>query len=139
MKRHISITFSTIFLLMAFFPCQVLAASITETKAAIGVGCTASGDYSTAMGFNSTSSGDFSWVGGRYMQLAPTADHTFVWGSSDSPKLISAPNAFLIFPAGTSGKVGIGTKSPNEVLEVAVDGRAFFGDGGGSSRKGLLY
>ena len=36
------------------------------------------------------------------------------------------------------GKVGIGTTSPNERLEIAGNGRAFFGDGGGSSRKGLL-
>ena len=36
------------------------------------------------------------------------------------------------------GNVGIGTESPNEILEIAGDGRAFFGDGGGSIKKGLL-
>ena len=34
--------------------------------------------------------------------------------------------------------VGIGVTVPNEELEVGGDGRAFFGDGGGSNRKGLL-
>jgi len=37
-----------------------------------------------------------------------------------------------------TGDVGIGTVSPNELLEIAGDGRAFFGNGGGSNRKGLL-
>ena len=37
-----------------------------------------------------------------------------------------------------AGRIGIGTNTPNEKLEIATDGRAFFGDGGGASRKGLL-
>ena len=208
MNRYVPITFSAIFLLFAFFPCQVLAASITETKAAIGKDCVASGDYSTAMGrettasglhstamgyestasasnstamgnqstamgynstamgkqttasgyastamghqstasgaastamgHQSTASGDYSWVGGRYMQLTDAADNTFVWGYSESAQPISTSNAFLIFPAGQTGKVGIGTSSPNELLEIGGTGRAFFGDGGGDNRKGLL-
>lgn len=36
------------------------------------------------------------------------------------------------------GKVGIDIQSPNEDLEVAGNGRAFFGDGGGINRTGLL-
>ncbi len=36
------------------------------------------------------------------------------------------------------GNVGIGISDANEELEVGGDGRAFFGDGGGSTRKGLL-
>ena len=72
------------------------------------------------------------------MRLTDTADHTFVWGHSTIVESISTANAFLIFPAGTPGKVGIGTGNPNERLEVGGDGRAFFGDGGGSIRKGLL-
>ena len=37
-----------------------------------------------------------------------------------------------------NGNVGIGTTLPGEPLEVAASGRAFFGDGGGAARKGLL-
>ena len=230
MNRHMPITFSAIFLLITFFPCQALAASITETSAAIGEGCvasganstamgysttadgisstamgqsttasgssstamgyyttaarlastamgyatiargdsstalgrsttasgnystamghsttadgfsstamgrstTASGDYSTAMGIDTTASGDYSaavgnltvagaessWAGGRYMQLTDTAGHTFVWGDSVNAQSISAADAFLIFPAGTEGKVGIGTKNPQNLLDL---------------------
>ena len=88
MNRYVPIIFSAILLLMASFPCQVLAASIKEKQAAIGYGCTASGDYSTAMGVEATASGDISWAGGRYMQLTDTADHTFAWGDSYSAKSI---------------------------------------------------
>jgi hypothetical protein len=160
MNRYVPITFSAIFLLMPFLPCHVSAASITETKAAIGKNCVASGSYSTAMGRSTTASGidstamgfgttasgqastaigsstraigDFSiamgnvtsasgevsWAGGQYMLLQDAADHTFVWGYSDFPKHISTANAFLIFPAGTAGKVGIGTAAPKYALHV---------------------
>ena len=37
-----------------------------------------------------------------------------------------------------SSNVGIGTTAPNEPLEIAGNGRAFFGNGGGANRKGLL-
>ena len=72
------------------------------------------------------------------MVLSDTADNTFVWGHSTTVQSITTANAFLIFPVGTAGNVGIGTESPTELLEVARDGRAFFGDGGGPNRKGLL-
>ncbi len=104
-----------------------------------GLNNEASNYYSTVGGGrNNQAGGEYSWAGGRYMQLQDTADNTFVWGYSDSAQSISTSDAFLIFPAGTSGKVGIGTDSPNEPLEIAGTGRAFFGDGGGSNRKGLL-
>ena len=181
MKSYVSVIFLAFCFTMASTPHQVSAASITETKAAIGKGCIASGDNSTAMGNSTTASGesstamgvltvasgeystamglathaigsgstamgyrtaasgDHSLAGGTFMRLTDTADHTFVWGHSDyTAQWITTANAFLIFPAGTAGKVGIRTESPNEVLEVAGDGRAFFGDGGGPNRKGLL-
>ena len=214
MNRYASIMFSAMFLIMTFSPCQLLAASITETKAAIGKDCVASGDYSTAMGYRSTASGvsstamgdstasgdhstamgydstasgvnstamgyystasgyastamgydstasgdsstamgydstasglastamggstasgdystamgsrttaggDYSWAGGMYMQLTDAAENTFVWGHSSSPQPISMANAFLIFPTGTQGKVGIGTKDPNRIMHI---------------------
>lgn len=160
MNRYMPITLSAIFLLMAFLPCQAWGASIKEKQAAIGEGCTASGDNSTAMGYyteasgdhstamgwnttasgNSstatgsqttasgyastamgyatTASGDYSCAGGSLMRLTATADHTFVWGDSYTEQFISTPNAFLIFPAGTSGNVGIGTPSPGAKLHI---------------------
>jgi hypothetical protein len=60
MNRYLKLIFSAIFLLMAFFPCQLLAASITQTTAAIGEGCKASGVNSTAMGLGTTASGSCS-------------------------------------------------------------------------------
>jgi len=123
-----------------------MAASITETRAAIGEGCvasgasstamgrftTASGFISTAMGYNTiasgynatamghltTAGGDYSFSGGRYMQLAASADQTFVWGYSDTAQPLYAANAFLIFPAGVKGNVGIGTPAPVEKLHI---------------------
>jgi len=171
-------------------PCQALAASITETSAAIGKDCAAWGSYSTAMGYktqagnsystsmgkstiasgvsstamgestiasggssnamgqstkatgnNSTSMGYLteasgylsiamgaasiaggisSFAGGRYMQLTNTANYTFVWGDSTTEQPISASNAFLIFPAGATGMVGIGTKSPRNLFDMGT-------------------
>ena len=53
------------------------------------------------------------------MQLTSAADGTFVWGQADSPRSIATPNAFLIFPSGTAGKVGIGKDNPTEALDMA--------------------
>jgi len=80
---------------------------------------TASGDRSTVGGGErNTAGGDYSWAGGRYMQLTSAADHTFVWGYADEAQSIATADAFLIFPAGTSGRVGIGTKTPAGRLDV---------------------
>jgi len=148
-------------------PCEVLAASITETSAAIGKDCVASGAYSTAMGHTTTAiglastamgyltranqnfstamgsgttasgeastaiglstvaGGDQSFAGGRYMQLIDTAEHTFVWGYSDSGQEISAADAFLIFPAGSPGRVGVGTKNPKCLIDARNEKASF--------------
>ncbi len=112
----------------------------------------ASGEYSTVAGghINEASGlgaavgggrgnmagGDFSWAGGAYMQLQNSADHTFVWGHSDSIKHISEPNTFLIFPLGTSGKVGVGTSTPKATMDIRATAptvRIAGDDGQGSS------
>ncbi len=54
------------------------------------------------------------------MRLTETADHTFVWGCSDNLQNISTADAFLIFPAGTAGKVGIGTKAPQNLVDLGA-------------------
>jgi len=66
MNRYLSIIFSGIFVVLVALPCQAWAASITEKRAAIGKGCVASGDYSTAMGSDTTASGDYSTAMGSY-------------------------------------------------------------------------
>jgi hypothetical protein len=48
------------------FPCTVFSASITETSAAIGKGCTAIGSYTTAMGCGSSAIGNSSTAMGFY-------------------------------------------------------------------------
>jgi len=160
MNRYLSIVCSVVFVGLVALPGQILAASITPTKAAIGEGCVASGDNSTAMGHETTASGrcstamgyqttasgwyatamgyyttasgqsstamgvaseaggDYSFAGGKYMQLSDAADNTFVWGHSSVARPISASNSFLIFPAGTPGRVGIGTMSPQNLLDL---------------------
>lgn len=143
MSQYVKIISSSIIFAFLTLPTYVSAASITETSAAIGEGCVASGNHSTAMGYGtvangpiSTSAGGYtkagaaySFAGGTYMQLTSAALHTFVWGHSTTAKSISSPNAFLIFPAGTTGQVGIGTKSPKNLLDLgATQGKklAFF-------------
>jgi hypothetical protein len=107
------------------------------SSTAMGFHTTASGYYSTAMGdqttaggagsiaigTGTTADGAFSFAGGKYMRLTADADYTFVWGQSAGiiEELISTPNAFLIFPWGMAGKVGIGTSSPEAKLEIEID------------------
>ncbi len=70
-------------------------------------------------GYNNKADGDYSWAGGSRMHLSSTADNSFVWGHSDTDaQVINTSNAFLIFPKGNRGKVGIQTDSPGFDLEV---------------------
>lgn len=110
-------------------------ASGTNSVVGGGFGSEASGERSTVVGggsnlasgyvatvgggYRNTAAGDYSWAGGRHMKLEDTADHTFVWGDAEyTEQSISTADAFLIFPKGTSGKVGIGTASPAEKLHI---------------------
>jgi len=149
MTRYAKLLFWTILFGLATLPCYASAASIKEKSAAIGEGCIASGDYSTAMGYHNTTSGSAStamgsynntsgsastamgsynntsgsasFVGGKNMYLTDTADFTFVWGVDDSsPQAMSTAYAFLIFPAGIAGKVGIRTKRPQNLLDLGA-------------------
>ncbi len=83
---------------------------------------TASGNWSTvAGGAENIAAGNFSWAGGSNMRLTSAAANTFVWGISGTAESITTPNAFLIFPAGTAGNVGIGLTNPSAKLHVAGD------------------
>jgi hypothetical protein len=57
MNRFQSIVCSIVFVGLIAFPCQISAVSITETRAAIGEGCVASGHHSTAMGYGTEAEG----------------------------------------------------------------------------------
>jgi hypothetical protein len=96
--------------------------TIASGWAATAMGSTtqAGGIYSTAMGVDTTALGYCSFSGGGYMKLEDTADHTFVWGNSVIEQSIAIADAFLIFPAGTPGKVGIGTKNPKNLLDLGM-------------------
>ena len=92
------------------------ASGVSST--AMGSGTTAAGDCSTAMGWANSASGDVSFAAGQMMELTDAADGTFVWGYANRIQSISAAKSFLIFPAGTAGKVGIGTKSPQNLVDL---------------------
>lgn len=146
MKSYVSVIFLAFCFTMGTTRHQVLASSITEDKAAIGyhsvasgfcsiaIGysaeasgggsiamgaeATASGSDSIAIGNNTTAGGSCSFAAGRFMQLAETAWGTFAWGYDDGAQTISTSRAFLIFPVGYPGEVGIGTPNPEEKVHI---------------------
>ncbi|MDX1409428.1 MAG: tail fiber domain-containing protein, partial [Saprospiraceae bacterium] len=76
-----------------------------------------------------------------------TADTDYLYFDSGTNEYLAWRDNFSEFyfsddlnVAGTtvSQDIGIGVFEPNENLEIGNDGRAFFGDGGGANRKGLL-
>lgn len=79
-------------------------------------------------------------AGNQVFYLSGDLEKMFFGAASDTNLYRSAANtlktdgAFIV-----TGKVGIGVSSPNEPLEIAGTGRMFLGDGGGASRKGLLF
>lgn len=99
----------------------------------------ASGMYSTHFGYSGTTpgicsihfgsrgiaAGNFSWVGGKYMQLTAAADRTFVFGYHTSAVSVPIPDAFLVFPSGTLGNMGLGT------MTFGTNANAVFGIGNG--------
>jgi hypothetical protein len=60
MTRYFKVSVWAVLFGFVMFPCNVSAASITETSAEIGQGCTASGINSTAMGYYTVAIGKYS-------------------------------------------------------------------------------
>lgn len=133
MNLYMPKNITVLFVLLLFLPCHALAASITETTAAIGLNCIASGQYSTAMGFYTEASGYASttmgvrntaaafcsFAGGQWMQVEVSANNTFAWGYAKNPVSITTSDVFLIFPSeDAAGKVGIGTPAPMTKLDI---------------------
>jgi hypothetical protein len=112
-----------------------------------GRGNVAWGSSSTVGGGDGNiAGGDYSWAGGKNMRLTNTAHHTFVWGFSNTganpENSISTYDAFLIFPVGNAGKVGIGTDDPRYTLDVdgniRATGSVYYGGSSGNSN-GTAY
>jgi len=66
MKWFMTLLFSVLVAVLVALPSQVSAASITETSAAIGKDCVASGVASTALGFHTSASNSASIAMGNY-------------------------------------------------------------------------
>lgn len=104
----------------------------TQSTTAIGGGerNTASGLSSAIIGgTDNTAAGDYSWANGKNMQLSAAAARTFVWGYSDTPVPITAPDAFIIASGTIAGnpwnpKVGIRDIDPRGILEINANGTA---------------
>jgi hypothetical protein len=93
-----------------------------EFNTAIGAGAMGSfemGNYNTALGFNA-------------FIASPSYDNSTAIGANS---VAEKSNCVIL---GSNADVGIKTSYPHEELEVGGDGRAFFGDGEDSNRKGLL-
>ncbi|MGD0342116.1 MAG: tail fiber domain-containing protein, partial [Bacteroidales bacterium] len=106
-----------------------------KSSTAMGEATTASGDYSTAMGFGTTASGTYStalgnnvkapsgyetaigWLNANYTPVSSTgwdpSDRLFVIGNGGG-------NAMTVLK---NGKVGIGTTSPSQILDVNGNAR----------------
>ena len=135
-----------------------------DHSTAMGYHTTASGSHSISMGANTTASGLYSTAIGTtttasemgsiaigLLTVASAQDSTVLGCGHDSEHKIindiresfmvgymnsdedTSPEFFV-----KDGAVGVGTKDPREPLEVGGTGRAFFGDGAGDNRKGLL-
>jgi hypothetical protein len=81
-----------------------------------GASNSASGDFATITGgYGDTVAGDFSFASGSQVKLTSDADYTFAFGNNFTT---SASHAVIFYDTDTI-KVGIGTTSPTQPLDVA--------------------
>jgi len=120
---------------------QEALGSSTEASSNTGIGWAAlagntEGEGNTAVGANVMWGGDYgdynTAIGyGSYMESSTVDNSTAIGANAHADQ----DDCVIL---GNNADVGIKTSRPYEDLEVAGDGRAFFGDGGGENRKGLL-
>ncbi len=84
----------------------------------LGASTKASGYASIASGYDTNAAALYSFTGCYGIQLTADAENTFAWGHDEDKVPITMANAFLIFPSGTPGKVGIGTKDPQRIMHL---------------------
>jgi hypothetical protein len=92
-------------------------ASNSYATAGGGGGNTASGLFATVPGGHAdTAGGDYSFAAGDRVRITSAGDYTFAFGSNFTT---SASHAVIFHDTNTPIKVGIGTTSPTERLDVA--------------------
>lgn len=88
---------------------------------------TTQGTFSAILGGEwNGAGGDYSFAGTKYMRLSTAAHRTFVWGYNNWWTNLTTPDAFLIFPSGTLGNMGLGTQN------FGASARAVFSIGNGT-------
>ena len=133
-----STTYLTIANATSTFPTFGYASSTFQpilTNPVTGTGATSTLVYWSSMNSVGTVS---TGADGQYLQASSTSPTGFDWvtPASSTQWTTSGNNIYYNVP---SGNVGIGTNNPVESFEVgSTYGRAFFGDGAGVNRQGLL-
>ncbi|KPL18329.1 MAG: hypothetical protein AMJ92_08540 [candidate division Zixibacteria bacterium SM23_81] len=96
---------------------------------ALGHRTTSSGYNATAMGYKTTARGDYSVAVGEYLRADSVNTIVMGRGISDADRLVNDVNSSLmvgfndttaaLFVGGENNRVGVGTESPEEKLDVA--------------------
>jgi hypothetical protein len=111
MKRFMTILFSVILAVLVALPSQVSAASVTETSAAIGKDCVASGDYSTAMGYNCRAGAAYSTAMGVTTRAYGDASTAMGYQNTASGDYSTAMGMWVEASGQFSAALGFGTEA----------------------------
>ena len=109
-----------------------VAASSPSIRLKDTAATTASNALAGILSFRDSADAEYGWIGDG----SGTSNNMALYSGTGSAQLLTSSGNLTLL---SGGNVGIGTTAPFERLEVAqTNGRAFFGDGGGASRKGIL-